>query len=183
MRVITGTASGAKLISPTGKDIVRPTSERIKEAIFSSIQMDVAGSRVLDLFAGSGQLGIEALSRGADFCVFVDNDLNNQKIIKENLQKTKLFKNTKVLYSDAIIYISHCKDSFDFIFLDPPYSSDLLQNILKDVKNVMADDCKVICETNKMYDFEECGLDLYREYRYGRTKITVFKKGDVQNEE
>lgn len=175
MRVITGTARGTKLISPTGRDVVRPTSSRVKESIFNIIQMEIAGSKVLDLFSGSGQLGIEALSRGAEFCVFLDNNLDNQKIIKENLKKTKLFKQSKVIYGDALSFLLNCKDEFDFIFLDPPYKSDILEKVLDNISDIMNENSKIICETDKKYDFN-CKLNVLKDYRYGNTKLTVLVK-------
>lgn len=176
MRVITGTARGFKLTTPIGERVVRPTSYRVKESIFNIVQTNIVDSRVLDLFSGSGQIGVEALSRGAEFCVFVDNNLSNQKIIKENLQKTKLFKNSKVVYSDALTYISNCKDKFDFIFLDPPYNDNILEEVFVYLQNVLNDDGIVMCETDKKYGFINDSLLFLKEYKYGNTKITTFRK-------
>ncbi|MGL5973083.1 MAG: 16S rRNA (guanine(966)-N(2))-methyltransferase RsmD [Oscillospiraceae bacterium] len=176
MRVITGTARGMKLLSPAGSDVVRPTSDRVKESIFSSIQADILESRVVDLFAGSGQLGIEALSRGADFCLFIDNYGENQDIIKENLKKTKLYKKSKVVKMDALDFMKNTKDKYDFIFIDPPYKSDLLNEVLNYAYKALTNDGKIICETNKKYDilYDSQKLNLFKEYRYGNVKITVF---------
>ena len=100
MRIITGTARGTRLSSPEGEEITRPTAEKVKEAVFSSIQFDIEGREVLDLFAGSGQMGLEALSRGAEKCTFVDNSREAIKFVTENAQKTKLYKKSNVLCMD-----------------------------------------------------------------------------------
>ena len=122
MRVITGTARGRKLLEPAGMDI-RPTADVVKEAVFNIIQFDVEGRRVLDLFAGTGQLGIEALSRGAAECVFVDESAKAVKIVRENLSRCKL--EGRVMQTDAVSYLPRA-GIFDIIFLDPPYDTTLL---------------------------------------------------------
>ena len=122
MRVITGTARGRKLREPSGMDI-RPTTDVVKEAVFNIIQFDIEGRRVLDLFAGTGQLGIEALSRGAADCVFVDESREAVSIVKENLAKCRF--TAKVVQTDSIGYLRGA-GKFDMIFLDPPYDSDML---------------------------------------------------------
>ncbi|MBR5773231.1 MAG: 16S rRNA (guanine(966)-N(2))-methyltransferase RsmD, partial [Clostridia bacterium] len=126
MRVITGTAKGMRLASLEG-DEVRPTYDRVKEAIFSIIQFDLEGRRVLDLFAGSGQLGIEALSRGAQNATFVDSNRSAIAVIKENLEKTRLSKSAVVLQTDAVGFIKNYRGvEFDVVLLDPPYHEELL---------------------------------------------------------
>ena len=119
MRVITGIARGKRLVTPDTYD-VRPTSDKVKEALFSALQFDIEGRRVLDLFAGSGQLGIEALSRGAKSCVFVDNSRASINLVKKNLEITGLEDNAKVIQSDFSSFAAMSRDTFDLVFLDPP---------------------------------------------------------------
>ena len=123
MRIITGSAKGKKLVSLEG-DATRPTSERIKEAIFSSIQFDVEGRRVLDLFAGSGQMGLEALSRGASKATFIDLSREAMEIVKQNAQITGFFDKSHFLVSDWRNYIRKAsgREQFDLVFVDPPYA-------------------------------------------------------------
>ena len=117
MRVITGTARGRVLRTLEGED-VRPTTDRVKEAVFSIIQFEIEGRRVLDLFAGSGQLGIEALSRGAASATFVDMSKDSLSTVKYNLEHTKLGDNAKVVQTDALSFLKLTKDKFDIVFLD-----------------------------------------------------------------
>ena len=123
MRIITGSAKGKKLVSLEG-DATRPTSERIKEAIFSSIQFDVEGRRVLDLFAGSGQMGLEALSRGASKATFIDLSREAMEIVKQNAKITGFFDKSHFLISDWRNYIRKAsgREQFDLVFVDPPYA-------------------------------------------------------------
>ena len=123
MRIVTGSAKGKKLVSLEG-DATRPTSERIKEAIFSSIQFDVEGRRVLDLFAGSGQMGLEALSRGAEKATFIDLSREAMEIVKQNSKITGFFDVSHFLVSDWRNYIRKAsgREQFDLVFVDPPYA-------------------------------------------------------------
>ena len=125
MRIITGTAKGKKLVSLEG-DATRPTSERIKEAVFSSIQFDVEGRRVLDLFAGSGQMGLEALSRGAEKATFIDLSREAMDIVKQNARTTGFFDVSHFLVSDWRNYIRKAggREQFDLVFVDPPYAME-----------------------------------------------------------
>ena len=130
MRVITGKARGVQLKTPDGMT-TRPTSDRVKEALFSIINFDIPGARVLDLFGGTGQLGIEALSRGAKSAVFVDAGEPACKLIRENLRRTKLEAEGKVVRADYMDYLKRCRETFDIILLDPPYAEVFLENALK----------------------------------------------------
>ena len=183
MRVITGSARGAKLEAPAGQN-TRPTSDMAKEAIFSIIQFELEQAMVLDLFAGSGQLGIEALSRGAKFCVFVDSDRQAQEVIRKNLAATKLATQSRVAAMEAGAYIITCKDTFDIAFLDPPYQKQILENILPLVAARMNSGGAIICETDKMEKPpQQAGeFSIYREYRYGKAKITVYRKQTIEGE-
>ena len=129
MRVITGKARGVQLKTPDGMT-TRPTADRVKEALFSIIQFEIPGAKVLDLFGGTGQLGIEALSRGAKSAIFVDAGEPACKLIRENLRRTKLEADAKVIRSDYLEYLKRCRENFNIIFLDPPYAEVFLENAL-----------------------------------------------------
>lgn len=175
MRVITGSARGRKLEQLSGDD-VRPTTDRVKEAVFSIIQFNIQGRRFLDLFAGSGQMGIEALSRGAAEAVFVDNRRESVEVVKRNLKTTGFDKNSRVIPMESISYLSANREPFDIVFLDPPYGTGLLQNALEKVESVMRKGGIVMCESpfteelpDKLTEFVK-----YREYKYGKIKITTY---------
>ncbi len=174
MRVITGSARGRKLEQLSGDD-VRPTTDRVKEAVFSIIQFDIEGRRFLDLFAGSGQMGIEALSRGAAEAVFVDNRRESVEIVKRNLASVKL-PNGRVVQSDSISFLNTNKGEYDFMFLDPPYGTGLLQAALAKAEAVMKKTGLIICEhpigeklPDKLGEFVRC-----RDYKYGKIGITTY---------
>lgn len=177
MRVITGSARGMTLRTLEG-DNVRPTTDKVKEAVFSAIQFELEGRRILDLFAGSGQLGIEALSRGAKNAVFVDADKNAVKIIKENLAKTKLDSLATVAQTDSITFLMMTDKIFDIAFLDPPYETGLLQKALSKIDEHIAEGGVVICEHPFREELEDeiGGLKKYREYKYSKTAVTVYRK-------
>ncbi|MBQ4339341.1 MAG: 16S rRNA (guanine(966)-N(2))-methyltransferase RsmD [Clostridia bacterium] len=177
MRVITGTAKGRTLRTLEG-DNVRPTTQRVKEAIFSIIQFDIEGRRVLDLFAGSGQLGIEALSRGAEQAVFVDNEKASVAVIKENLAKTQLASKASVVQTDALSFLRMNGELFDIAFLDPPYSTGLLEKAMSAISDHIATGGIVICECplGEEPDDEIGSLVKNRSYRYGKISVTTFIK-------
>ena len=181
MRVISGTARGIRLKTPEGLK-TRPTSDRVKEAIFSVIQFEVEGSRFLDLFAGSGQMGIEALSRGAVSAVFVDGRREACKLVQDNLKTTKLERNAQVVQSDYLSYLERCRQTFDIIFLDPPYAEEFLENSLKKISeiDILSSRGIIICErpADKLLDLEISGLQRGKDYRYGKTWVTMFRKLD-----
>lgn len=180
MRVITGLARGRRLLTLEGVD-VRPTTDRVKEAIFSIIQFELEGRKVLDLFAGSGQLGIEALSRGAASATFVDQNKKSIEVIEENLKTTGLGKNTIVKNSDSVSFLSMTKDAFDIAFLDPPYDKGLIEKALPILCEKMAQGGCIICETGINEELpEEAGkFAIYRDYKYGKIKITVYREKEV----
>lgn len=180
MRVITGTARGRRLATLEG-DGVRPTTDRVKEALFSIIQFEVEGRRVLDLFAGSGQLGIEALSRGAASVVFVDMDRKAVRVVEENLRTTGLAGSARVYHAESIQFIRNQRDVFDVALLDPPYGKGLLQQALVALAPHMAESGVIVCELPAGEDVPECagGFALERRYRYGKTELAVYRKGDA----
>ena len=176
MRVITGSARGRRLETLPG-DATRPTGEKVKESLFSAIQFDIEGRRVLDLFAGSGQLGIEALSRGASGCVFVDKNTEAVKIIKQNLQHTGLMEKAQVLGTDAMSYLTRPGDRFDLVFLDPPYASELLVPVLEKVEPLVNDGGILVCETDDTVALPERfgRFAVAKTYRFGRIYVWVYR--------
>ena len=176
MRVITGTARGRKLRSPEGYD-VRPTTEVTKEAMFSILHFDLEGARVLDLFAGTGQLGIEALSRGADFCIFVDSARPSQQLVRENLASTELGAKAKVMPMDYLAFLQSTRETFDIALLDPPYAQGMIDQALPLLAERMAPAGIIVCETDKREELplSAGGFAIDREYRYGKSKLTVYR--------
>ena len=174
MRVITGAARGRKLGEPVGIEI-RPTTDMVKEAIFNIIQFDVPGRRILDLFAGTGQLGIEALSRGAASAVFVDMSQEACKLVRKNLDNCGF--DGEVHRRDAVSYLEHC-GKFDLIFLDPPYGDALLDRSLAAIYqfDILEEGGIIVCESSRDTTFSSPPPPFYlgREYRYGKVKLTVF---------
>ncbi len=177
MRVITGTAGGKKISAPEGMD-VRPTPERVKEGIFSAIQFDVEGRRVLDLFAGSGQLGIEALSRGAQSATFVDSSAASIKHIRANLSATGLEENAKVISGDFASFLCMTKDTFDIAFIDPPYAAGLFEKALEKAADVMSEYGVIFCEHPKEIKLpsEVKEFAVAKEYRYGKVFVTCYRR-------
>ena len=176
MRVITGSARGRKLIEPQGFDI-RPTMEAVKEAIFNICQFDVEGRRVLDLFGGTGQLGIEAKSRGAAIVDIVDNARESIRLIRENVKTVGL--DIRVIQSDALAYLERC-GTYDLIFIDPPYDSDLSEKALRQIKafDILSNGGIILCETRAETELPalEAPYLLKKQYRYGKVKLTTFTK-------
>lgn len=178
MRVITGQCRGRRLLEPTGKD-VRPTTDQVKEAMFNIIQFDVEGRKVLDLFAGTGQLGIEALSRGAADCLFVDSARDSVRLVQENLRRCDL--SARVLQCDAF-GILKSGEKFDLIFLDPPYGSGLETKAVEAVKefDILSRGGIMICETRPETVLPEIPPEYgtAKTYRYGKIKLTVITRGN-----
>ncbi len=176
MRVITGTARGRKLVTPEGLD-TRPTTDMVKEAIFSAIQFDVQGAKVLDLFAGSGQMGVEALSRGAASCVFIDNAKNALDCIRSNVKSCGFDDKSKVFPLDSYSYIKSRIEKFDIIFLDPPYNEDNLQKLLPFISSICNENALVVCEHEPKCPLcdEYDGIALKKRYKYGKIEVSIYK--------
>lgn len=178
MRVITGTARGRRLLEPKGMDI-RPTTDMVKEAVFNILQNDIEGRRVLDLFAGTGQLGIEALSRGAREVVFADTSDAAVKLVRENLARCGLA--ARVERADARAFIGP-EGKFDLVFLDPPYDSALIDEILQKIVQVdiLADGGIIVCETRHEKPLPEVAAPYAKlmERSYGKVKITLYLRGN-----
>lgn len=179
MRVIAGKARGTVLKTPEGLR-TRPTADRVKEALFSIIHFDVPGAKVLDLFGGSGQLGIEALSRGADSAVFVDENAAACDLIRENLRRTKLQDQAKVMRSDYMAYLNSCREKFDIILLDPPYAEVFLENSLNRISeiDILQSGGIIVAERplGKEIPWDFPGLSRSKDYKYGKSLLTLYKK-------
>ena len=181
MRVITGKARGVQLKTPEGLQ-TRPTSDRVKEALFSIIQFDVPGKRVLDLFGGTGQLGIEAISRGAQSAVFVDAGEKACALIRENLRRCRMEGEGRVVRSDYLEYLSRCKERFDLVFLDPPYAEVFLENSLNKLAeiDILESGAIIVAErpVEKPLSVEIPGFTRSKDYKYGNTLLTLYRKDD-----
>lgn len=179
MRVISGIARGLKLESPEG-DKTRPTLDRVKEALFSMLLPYLNGAMVLDLFAGTGALGIEALSRGADKSYFIDNSKEAIRVINSNVSAAKFVGSSTVLKTDAIEFLKNCDLKFDIIFLDPPYANGLYETAINLIsKNkILNKDGVIVIEQDLDTPFVNSFGDVFevlKEKRYGRVGITVLK--------
>jgi len=178
MRIITGSAKGAKLKAPSGLD-TRPTADRVKESVFNILSDIVVDARVLDIFAGTGNLGLEALSRGAKSAVFVDNSHDSVAIIKENAQHTKLADHVEICKNDVLRALDRFVQTgrcFDLLFCDPPYSRGFVQAVLDklDKHPIMALDGVIVIEHSRHEQIadEWEHLQLKRTERYGATLIS-----------
>lgn len=179
MRIITGSAKGKRLITLDGLD-VRPTSDKVKEGLFSALQFDIEGRRILDLFAGSGQLSLEAISRGAACAVLVDNSAASIKVIKKNVENCGFEEKVKIIHSDYASYCAMSRETFDIAFLDPPYASGLILPAIKAVLPLMSDYGLIVCEHPSDVELPESigGFGVMRTYRYGKILVTVYRKED-----
>lgn len=179
MRVITGSARGKRLKELEGME-TRPTTDRVKESIFNIVQFDIEGRNVLDLFAGTGQLGIEALSRGADHCAFVDVRKEAAALIRQNLETTGLIGRASVAQVDFTAFLTGCKEKFGLVFLDPPYASGLLQKALETIAaiDIVTENGIIICESTLEAVLPELPAPYVksREYRYGKIKVTTYRR-------
>ena len=180
MRVITGAARGCRLLELEGLE-TRPTTDRVKEGVFSALQFEIEGRRVLDLFAGTGQMGIECLSRGADFAVFVDQRKDAFEVIKKNLALTNLRDRAQVIHGDARDFVTRAGQRFDLVFLDPPYASGLLEELLERVTasgfDILNPYGIIVAEhpADRLLAVP-AGYRLRKTYRYGKIAVTLFRR-------
>ncbi|MCL2580366.1 MAG: 16S rRNA (guanine(966)-N(2))-methyltransferase RsmD [Oscillospiraceae bacterium] len=184
IRVITGLARGRRLEAPQGWN-TRPTSARVKEAAFSIIQFETPGARVLDLFSGTGQMGIEALSRGAGQCVFVENARESLAVLRKNLETSGPWQNAKIMPTDAVGYLKGLERGvFDIALLDPPYAAGLLADCLKLLAEKMRPGGVVLCEADARLDLPESIPPLMRKksYKYGSTRLFHYRVSDDQGQ-
>jgi len=177
MRVISGKARGRKLVSLEGL-LTRPTTDRVKESIFNIISPYIPARRVLDLFAGSGALGVEALSRGSVHCTFVEANKDAMAIVKKNIELTRAEESSSTVFGDAFSFLNKCTEGFDVIFLDPPYNTGLLKKSVELIKakNLLSEGGIILCESE--VGGEEPPADIYKiikQAKYGKTTVFVLK--------
>ena len=183
MRIITGSARGKRLQTPAG-DHTRPTPERVKEALFSAIQFEIAGRRFLDLFAGSGQMGLEALSRGAREAVFVEAGKEAASVIEKNIAVCAFERESKLLRMYYLAFFARNQGLFDLAFLDPPYQSGLLWNALEKTTAIMQPGGTIICEHPLDMQAPESrgSFEKKKTYRYGKIALTFYRHKDGETE-
>lgn len=176
MRVISGTKRGKKLREPDNYDI-RPTTDMVKESLFNIIQFDIEGRRVLDLFAGTGQLGIECLSRGAAEVTFVDQSREAVAIVKENLKSCGF--EARVVQSDSIAFLGR-GEKFDVILIDPPYVTNLVDKALEIINSVdiLTEGGIIMCESGREKPMPNMNMPYFKckEYTYGKVKLTTYNR-------
>ena len=176
MRVITGSARGRRLKTLEG-DSVRPTTDKVKESIFNIIQFDVEGARVLDMFCGCGQLGIEALSRGAEFVVFTDISRASITVTEENLEATGFRSSAKTVLGNSLDYLDRTSERYDIALLDPPYRAGLMEDAIERVRLHIAEGGIIVCETAAEEVLpEELEGFTSRRYKYGKIALTVYRR-------
>ncbi len=182
MRIISGSARGRRLFAPEGMD-VRPTTDKVKESLFSIIQFELADAAVLDLFAGTGQLGLEALSRGAAKAVFVDSSAKSLAVVKKNVELCGFSAVARLARTDAFSYLSRAEERFDIVFLDPPYHNGLCAKAFELLPAVLAEGACVICETqadeplpDRFGDFS-----LAKAYKYSAIRLSVYRRNPVED--
>ena len=187
MRIIGGTARGKRLASFRGMSI-RPTTDKVREAIFNILSQPFSFKTVLDLFAGTGAMGIEALSRGAETAVFVDNDPKAVKIIKKNLELCRFTGRAKIInmgVQSALTFANKKRESFDLIFIDPPYLKSLTAVVLNYIadKRLLSADGLIVAESSKrmIWDGEVKGIELFDRRRYGDTVVSFYKNRREDN--
>lgn len=187
MRIITGSAKGMTIETIQGES-TRPTAEKVKEALFSMIQFDIEGRRVLDLFAGSGQLGLEALSRGAEHCFFVDSSRECTEVIRRNVKKTRMVEQSRIMTWDYTEFFAKKTkdDKFDLVFLDPPYAAKLLPDSLRRLKKseLLKPTSLIICESGHTEIFETdkelaSQYEIIKQSKYSGVYVTLLKLAEV----
>lgn len=183
MRVISGSARGRRLKELQGME-TRPTTDKVKESLFNIIQFEIPGRKVLDLFGGTGQLGLEALSRGAEHCTFVEQRRDAAALIRDNLKTCQLGDKAHVVQGEALDFLSCCREKFDVIFLDPPYQSDLMQRSLELIQrfDILREHGIIVGETAAEQQFPALNApyEVGKEYRYGKIKLVVCHRAGVR---
>jgi 16S rRNA (guanine966-N2)-methyltransferase len=178
LRVIAGEKRGTLLNSPLGRDI-RPTYDRVREAVFGKLQFDIPGTTVLDLFAGSGAMGIEAMSRGAAFVYFVDRDENAIQTVRANVQKTKYTEKCKIIKNDYSSALNMFKNAikFDIVFIDPPYASKYYDKTLiqLDENGVLNEKAVLVLESDEELEINLNNFEQKQIKKYGKTTITYME--------
>ena len=178
LRIISGMRKGLKLKSPDGMN-TRPTTDRVKESVFNLLQFCIPCNSVLDLFAGSGALGIEALSRYCAHAVFVDHNKQSVTLIQDNLASARFQGNATVVCNDSLAFLRGCTESFDLIFLDPPYNANLLKPVLDEIadRSLLSEDGVIVIESEENGEsFEHPFFSVRRSAKYGKTVITLLQR-------
>lgn len=180
MRVIAGSLKGKKLQTPQSYD-VRPTTDRVKEGMFNILQFSLPGAKVLDLFSGTGQLGIEALSRGASHCDFVDQAPSSCRLVRQNISLCKLEKQTNVHICSAEKFLTSSASTYNIIMLDPPYHQGYIPKLLPLLSRCLSPNGILLAEAEHTLDLPESinGLFFSKEYKYSKIKLIVYKKEEV----
>ncbi len=180
MRIIAGSRRGHKLIEFEG-DNIRPTTDRVKESVFNLIQPFLAGSRVLDLFSGSGALAFEAVSRGSASAVCVDMDKKSIEVIEKNRQRLQFEREVTIVYQSAEQYLAEANEPFDVILLDPPYNKGIIKPVIHliQTRKLLDGNGIIMLESDSTDEHSDVeGLETYRQRRYGRTYVTIYKQGE-----
>lgn len=185
MRIISGRSRGLKLNAPKNNDI-RPTTDRIKESLFNIINSYILDSSVLDLFAGTGSLGLECLSRGAKECVFVDSNKESINVLNSNIKKVNFIKESEVLnrdFNNALNFLKEKNRVFDLIFLDPPYYENMFIKAISNIDEfkLIHEDSMIVVEHDSKDEFpDKLGrLFKYKEKKYGSTTLTLYKLEEI----
>ena len=184
MRIIAGTKRGKTLLSPPGTE-VRPTTNMVKESVFNILQFGLEGRRFLDLFAGSGQMGLEALSRGAREAVFVDSGRDSVRVIEKNIAAAGFGERSRVAASDFESFLRAERGTFDIAFIDPPYREGLMERALELTAARMSPGGVILCEHGSREELPERagGFVKRKVYRYGKTSITAYRAGEREEED
>ncbi len=181
MRIITGSARGRRLVAPDGTD-VRPTAEVTKEAVFSAIHFEIEGARMLDLFAGTGQMGLEALSRGARTVTFVENGGPSLQALRSNIAACGFEEQCKVVAMDALRFLEIGGQEYDVVFIDPPYCKGLAQAAVVLAAGQTAPGGVILCETDRQEQMPETAGDfrLIKARRYGKAMIHTYRRPEEE---
>ena len=175
MRIVGGKYRG-RVLAEVNIDGVRPTSDMARESLFNILQLKIFGADFLDLFCGTGAIGIEALSRGANKVVFNDASRQSINILKKNLEKLKVDEPYTIKNMDALILLKSIGEKFDIVYIDPPYKSDIKESAVTQAKDVIKENGLIILEDENTFDKQIEGLKIVDERKYGRVRLTFFKK-------
>lgn len=175
MRIVGGKYKGRALVEFDG-NAIRPTADKVRESLFNILQFRISGASVLDLFCGTGAIGIEALSRGAKTVVFNDASRESIAVLKKNLNKLKVSEEYRLQNSDALTFLKNTTDTFDLVYIDPPYKSDLGGEALKLVSRALNYGGTAVFEDEKPFSGEACGIVKTDERKYGRVYLTFFRR-------
>ena len=177
MRIVGGKYK-SRVLSGFEGDKIRPTSDKTRESLFNILQNRIYGAEFLDLFCGTGAMGIEALSRGAKFVTFNDADRNSLNLLRKNLEKLKVTEDYQIKNYDALVFLKNADKKYDIIFIDPPYKTDLGERAIASILNSLKDDGVAILESETPFTGAIDGLKVVDERKYGRARLTFFEKGE-----